>query len=275
MKRVFRTSLTVRLWAVMVLSLFAVSCSNDAFFGFNEECGEYQMHVSYITPNKYNEHLSLHSYNYDEWTLSDLYTISQAEDRMCIEFFEGRYFVRVESAELINVSDSLYNMIKDEYEYTNFLINGGKRMKVSRVRSSNPEDSSSYPNCVPIALTHIKSNAPSYSEAEAACDRADPNWRTHEGVYSMYVEGIINQFTNVYKVTPSTICFSEYKDLDQCVLLISKSDHNDHAVNAIYYDYGLFNNPRIEYKDFKAQKRGRIRISEMTALYPYISISND
>lgn len=36
MKRVFRTSLTVRLWAVMVLSLFAASCSNDAFFGFDE-----------------------------------------------------------------------------------------------------------------------------------------------------------------------------------------------------------------------------------------------
>lgn len=36
MKRVFRTSLTVRLWAVMVLSLFAASCSNDAFFGFED-----------------------------------------------------------------------------------------------------------------------------------------------------------------------------------------------------------------------------------------------
>lgn len=256
----------------ITVALFTVSCSNDDFFGLDDKYDDYDNRIDSFIQDGYDVFISLDSYDFKDWTIADYMKISEAEDRMEIIFNSGLYTIGAKSAKKINIADSLFDMIKGDYEYTNSLLNKNKQ-RIMRSIKSNPEDGCLYPNCVPIALTHLKYNAPTYQQAEAECDAVDSTWRSHNGVYSMYVEGLINQHISVYKLTPSTINFTEYTDLDQCVLLINEGGHQDHAVNASYYDpsCGLFNTPRIRYYDFKREHSGRIRISEMTALYPYNS----
>ena len=261
----------VKLLLTAFTGIAAISCSSDEFFGFEEQYDFKDDKIDCSIQKKYDIFISLESYDFKKWTLEDLKKISQAEDRMEIIFNNGTYAIGAKSAYAVNISDSLFNMIKGDYEYTNSILNKNRYKNIKRNIKSDPEDGSLYPNCVPIALTHLKYNAPTYQQAEAECDAVDSAWRNHNGVYSMYVEGLINNHISVYKLTSSTINFTEYKDLDQCVLLINEGGHQDHAVNASYYDpsYGITNNPRIFYYDFKRGHSGRIHISEMTALYPY------
>lgn len=163
--------------AAMALCInLAGSCSaDDDYFGLDDESYSYQARAATSDNLGY---LSLSSYNPAEWTDSDYTIMSVAAERIGVSFSQSKnkYVFSESSGKNINVSDSLYDLVKSQYELTNTILNT-KSKRFARMKRSSAE-STSIPDCVPRAISNMGKNKPSYADAVAACDEAAPNWRT-------------------------------------------------------------------------------------------------
>lgn len=158
MERVFITSLTVRLWAVMVLSLFAVSCSNDAFFGF-EDLDAFDSFAEgdlcYDTTKQPSwqdsTYLDLEERFFVDFTEEDWNIYIEAEERLSFGYSQkGQCYILQTSGKDVNISDRLFNQIKANCENTNKIIesNINAERKIARNKSRNAESTLTGNDCV-------------------------------------------------------------------------------------------------------------------------------
>ena len=218
------------------------------------------------------EYLDLKTYDYREWTEREILIMGIAESRMNVLFKNNKYVIQAKNGAEINVSESLFNLVKSQLEHTNIILNSRDR-RIVRTKNNNPESSSGLPNCVPVAISHMGQDAPSYDDAVAQCNIFHPTWVQDGGVYSSLVGPIIRVFTSV-TTRLNMNSYSIVTNLNNCVLLLPQGGNIDHAVNAIYYDpnYDMLNIKRIIYVDYSGGgtgTTGRVDPSQMTTIYTF------
>lgn len=139
--------------AIMLLSIgvFAASCINDDLY-------EYGNDLNNSSEYRNQEFLDLSDYSdLGHLSVRDQLILQEAEERMNIQFIDGLFKTRYNKGAEINVSDKLFDYIKDNYDHLNFLTEKTKTpQKTRRVKSNAPESSSPYAgeDCVPIAISH-------------------------------------------------------------------------------------------------------------------------
>lgn len=222
--------------------------------------------------------LNLSSYEPTKWTANDYEMMAEAAIRMGVSFSKSKnkYIYEASSGADVNIADSLYNLVKNQFELTNSIINSAGNTKVVRRKTSEMEgNNSEIPNCVPMAISNMGQNAPSYAEVVAACDSIDPGWRTKGGVDSDKVQTILNLYTpTTYRTNMNGV--NSGTNLNKCVLLIDQGDSKDHAVNATQYEIRIGSDHHyhgfIYYKDHTSNSNlgdGAILVSQMTAIFTF------
>lgn len=187
-----------------------------------------------------------------KWNQENHDIVALAAERMGISFVNNCYVFAATSGKEVNISDSLFITVKEQFGYTNKILNEASFKTVNRLKRGNAEPSSIINDCVPRAIEHMGQNAPSFDKAVAMCDECDPGWRKRGGVQSDYVGIIISRFANVTSFSssqlPDTINFAP----NNCVMLIKRSGGvMDHAVNVTrittrnekhYFSYADYSN---------------------------------
>ena len=241
-------------------------------YGIEEDlylCSEEMESVK--TRAAYTEYLSLPTYDPQKWSQENHDIMTLAAERMGVSFVNNQYVFTASCSEEVNISDSLFIIIKELFGYTNKILNETSSNNVTRLKRGNYESSNMgpEPNCVPKAISNMGQNAPSYSEILSVCDKYDPNWRTNGGVSASFVGPFIRLYTNVKSMNslPADTLFTP----NRCVMLINKGGLIDHAVNVttisksgnvhslMYVDYSSTGNGTI----------GSIYSSQMTSIYPF------
>ncbi len=229
------------------------SCSaDDDYFGLDDESYSYQTRAATSDTLRY---LTLSTYDQEKWTDEEFATLADAAMRMGVYFSKSKnkYVFSESNGKNINVSDSLYDLVKSQFEHTNSILNAKKSAKVRRRKTSSIETIGVVPNCVPTAISHMGQGAPSYEDAIVACDTIDPGWLQKGGVASNKVGRIIRVFTPVTSMK-NVDSFGTGYNFNQCVMLINQGGNIDHAVNAthIITCTGTDGNSikLINYKDF-------------------------
>lgn len=277
MKRLNKTkgmyALLIAVAACIGITIYGSCSADEDFWGFDEE---------YISTENtraekmdMSEYLTLSTYDFKKWTEKDYRIMEIAEDRMGVYYAESKnkYVIEAKNGQNINISDSLYNTIKSQYELTNSILSAKTNHRITRQKRSDPENTPNY-NCVPIALSHMGRNAPSYATAELECNAIWSNWRT-EGIPASYVGGIIRLHAQVYSYTDMN-AYNETKMLENCVLLIPTDEiMYGHAVNATYYNpkAGWLHMKRIYYVDYSQDslgKSGTIHPRTIIAIFPFV-----
>ena len=226
------------------------SCSADEdFWGFDEEYTSTENTRSEV--KDMSEYLTLSSKNIKEWTQKDYLNFGIAADRMGVSFVNGKYVFKALRGKDINVSDSLIDVVKDLFGYTNTILNANmSNSNIPREKIRSPEMIYLLPNCVPMAVSKMEDSTrvPPYEAIEAACDARFIGWRENGGVPTEEVEGFVKIYTRVDTYDHLGFCTSDTTKLYHCVMQINRSPNN-HAVNAIecvkignsktvfYYDY--------------------------------------
>lgn len=240
------------MFSSVLLSSTFVSCEGNGMYGIEEDlypCSEEMESVK--TRAVYTEYLSLSTYDPKKWSQEEHDTMILAAERMGISFVNNCYVFTATSGKEVNISDSLFITVKEQFGYTNKILNEASFKTVNRLKRGNAE-SSIINDCVPRAIEHMGQGAPSFEAAVAMCDKCDPGWRGRGGVQSGYVGLIINKFTITGVLSssqlPDTINFVP----NNCVMLINRSGGNiDHAVNVTqittrnkkhYFSYADYSN---------------------------------
>lgn len=245
MKRVFRTNLTVRLWAVMVLSLFAASCSNDAFFGFDED---YELLD--------NDYALMNNGDFIDAVVQDLKIFPiKINDR-------GLFDIPEYETVASRISFDSYTKIRNMMIYSNKYLNGSQ---IRRLKSSNNEGVynpiPNNPDCFIYAFSNYGNGAPSFNIIRSECDRLFPQWRTY-GVPESVQSYIIDHSNVPYSITTSGLS----RDCSLLNALVFVNGGNitvngntyqiDHCVNGIYYYHNVGGVDVIMYFDYKSWQYG-------------------
>ena len=271
MKRFNKTNgmyaLLIAVAAMIGITIYGSCSADEDFWGFDEEFASTKN--TRAEKMDMSDYLTLSTYNEDDWTDEDYTIMVMAEERMGVSFMNNQYVFSATCGREINVSDSLYYLIRSEYELTNTIINSNPYQKKVRAKRGDPESSPS-PNCVAVALCHMGQDpASSVQEAESICTLYDNKWREHGGVYTNRVLLIIEEFTSVTERDSITDSDS-ITEFDECVMLIPTSLPNiDHAVNARKYIKKNNGTRKIRYYDYWNHKSGSIGSSEITYIYTF------
>jgi hypothetical protein len=251
--------------AVAVVGIVAACTADDDLWGLEDETKTSFDGKTRAESSDTMKYLSISTYDSEKWTDMDYEIMDEAADRIGVSFSEvkNKYVFDKSSAKGINMSDSLYELVCSQFELTNQIMNENKK-KVARKKVKSGDVSSTLPDCVPVAISHMGQGAPTYENAVAACDKYAKGWRTSGGVPSSKVGPIINKFTSV--TTKTSVTDSCDVDLNYCVLLINQGGNVDHAVNAKKYEHS---SRKFYYKDFGKNATGTVDVSLVTAFYPF------
>ena len=248
--------------------ILLASCSQDDDYYDSDMYKSHKLDINIGTRGFSNKYLEISTYDSEKWTKEDYKIMALAEERMGVTFIKNRYIIKASCGEDVNISDSLFNLVKSRFEYSNSIINANSSKRLVRMKKGDPESSSIVPDCVPAAVAHMGQGAPSYDAVVAKCDLYDPNWRNNGGVASSHVGPIIRCFTNATTLAalPSDTNFIPNK----CVMLIPKTGKRDHAVNVTNVTFHS-GGATISYEDHSSSSNGSgsIQSNQMTSIYPF------
>jgi len=250
---------------VYVISSTFISCSNDEFFGFDDD-----YYNELYNKCKSSDFLDLTSIDLNNLSNSDLSVITQAINRMGIITPEGT-IGSLPSHNNFNLSDNLFNIIVGLFNKTNTLVSNRNDHK--RKKNTNRETDVIL-DCFVISLSNYGHGAPSYDEIASICSKKDPNWRRH-GVLEGLKESIFIACGVPYLI--SEYGFSNNRDLDNAVVVIKGQPVVidgityivNHDVNGTYY----VNNPSsfdyIFYCDYQNFSFGIVPIGMVNRIFYY------
>ncbi len=257
----------------IMVALFTASCSNDEFFGFDDESYKMVDQSELINLNNLDlsEYLSVSSFNPEEWSDSDYIAFSAATERIGVSYSEKKkqYVFKASCGKDINVSDTLYKIVVNLFGHTNMIMSSRDTQK-KRNKTNNREMFWGLPDCGPAAVSHMGQYAPSYSTAIAKCDEMFPNWRQNWGIPRDSLGVYINEFVFVARYHNMSFCSSPITSLKNIVMFYFIQYPYGHIVNVYKYtrlgSFGL-----LYYHDYSAtsQGDGTLMESQMSDIYPF------
>ncbi len=262
------------MFSSVLLSSTFISCEGNGMYGIEEDLYPYSEEMESVkTRAAYTEYLYLPTYDPKKWNQENHDIVALAAERMGISFVNNCYVFAATSGKEVNISDSLFITVKEQFGYTNKILNETSFKTVNRLKRGNFEspNTTPEPNCVPKAISNMGQSAPSYSSIVSICDIWDPDWRTTGGVSSTFVGPLIRLYTSVKSMAslPADTLFTT----NRCVMLINKGGIADHAVNATSISKSG-NGHTIFYVDYSSSGNGAtgsINSAQMTAIYPFLN----
>lgn len=107
------------------------------------------------------EFLDIKTYDMSKMTETDFKTIIKAMERLDVSRKDGLYVVKETSGNQVNISNQLFDFVKQSFSRTNKLLKGRKLKNIiARINSGNPED------CVAHAIAGLNAGV-SYAQADA------------------------------------------------------------------------------------------------------------
>lgn len=200
-----------------------------------------------------------------------------ATKRMGVSFSESKqlYVFVASNGSEINVSDSLYNVVKCMFEHTNTQMNKTRKSKFVRHKIKAGDVNAGLPDCVPAAIAHMSVGAPSYEDAIKKCDELFPTWRTAGGVPVESVYSFINKYTPVNKYTNLSFCdlSNDSTSLNNMVMVFYATS-TIHAANA-HKCSKVPGCTVIHYHDYSATSAGDglITSDRLIYIYPYANFN--
>lgn len=267
----------LKMIAAMALSItvayFTASCSNDEFFGFDNESHNMEDLSELINQNNLDlsDYLTVSSFNPEEWSDSDYIAFSAATERMGVSYSETKkqYEFKVSNGKDINVSDTLYSMVVNLFGHTNMIMSSHD-IKNKRIKNNNREIWWGLPDCGPAAVSHMGLYAPSYSDAISKCNEMFPNWIQNGGIPRDSLGVYIREFVFVARYHDMSFCSSPITTLRNVVMFYFIQYPYGHIVNVYKYtkcgSYKL-----LYYHDFSStsQGNGTLLESQMSDIYPF------
>ena len=267
------------MFSSVLLSSTFISCEGNGMYGIEEDlypCSEDMECVK--TRAVYTEYLDLPTYEPEIMTKRDfkkrrLKLVVLAAERMGLSFINNHYVFTASCGNEVNISDSLFNYVKEQFEYSNKILNENSSESIIRLKRGNNEwgnGSNNLPNCVPAAISHMGKGTPSYDNVVRRCDYYDSDWRTTGGVDGMFVGPIIREFysnTETMYSLPKDTTFTPNK----CVMMLKRGTKG-HTVNVDDIE-AYIDGHMISYSDYsstgKGEDAGVVHNSEMAAIYPF------
>ncbi len=226
-----------------VTSVSAISCSNDGFFGFDDEL-PYSLYSDSFNQLDYSSNIYL-TIDEEKKVFSDLdyEIIASALNRIVACNVDGIIQIKKSDYNSLNMSKGLYDICVDMIYHTNNIVYDIiKQKKHKRVKTTSREFVRVEKDCVPVALTHIPAGfALNIQQAYSYCDQYDTNWRT-TGVHKSSLIRLLNE--EIHSVASYDGGFlynnsdSNVTNLDYCLLLFRGNSDYDipgHAVNAVTF----------------------------------------
>lgn len=273
MKQTDRLEMIGLMAVYVTIAIFTNSCSNDAFFGLEEERNKWEEQSESIRLNNLDlsEFLTVSSLKPEEWTDSDFMAFSAATERIGVTYSETKnlYEFKASCGKDVNVSDTLYSMVLNLFGHTNMIMSSHDTQKKHK-KTNNREFFWGLPDCGPAAVSHMGQYAPSYSTAIAKCDEMFPNWRQNWGIPRDSLGVYINKFVFVARYHNMSFCSSPITSLKNIVMFYFIQYPYGHIVNVYKYtrlgSFGL-----LYYHDYSAtsQGDGTLMESQMSDIYPF------
>lgn len=244
----------------LLFSIAAISCSNDAFFGFENDDSlnlydSWQNTIQSDENNSLASNLSKISFNVDE---------------------NGCFHITDRYDEKLGLSRSDYDKLVNMMYYTNDLLNSNK---TKRIKSNNREGGlPRTPDCFLYSLSHYGHGAPSYGQIAQDCDIFFPDWRSY-GVPDKVQNKILTKHSVVYQSSPNGFGYN-IVDLDNAMVFIdgetvTVNGHQyilTHCVNGQSYYHDINGYDIIYYCDYQTMRFGLISIQSVYKLYHHPSI---
>ncbi len=163
MKKVEKLKLSMTMAVCFMVALFATSCSNDDFFGFNDDFSTNYDSDLMLNSEYYKDYLD---WDYDGLLINATYDerqlfITAYERCQYILSSEGLLSTKVKNGAQINISEKLFYYISERVRESNVIFSNMKISKrVDRVKSRNVEQNDiiyNNLNCPCFALAYVKS----------------------------------------------------------------------------------------------------------------------
>lgn len=260
MKQINKLKMIAAMAMSVTVTLFTASCSNDEFFGFDDE-----IPYGLYSGSSYQPNYSSDSYlniDKEKKAYSDLEykIIASALNRVVASNIDGIIQIKKFDYNSLNISKQLYDICVNMINHTNKIVYDRIKQKSNkRVKTLSRESGSVWGDCVPVALTHIPAGvAPNLQQAYSYCDQYDSNWRT-TGVHKSSLVRLLNNEIHSVSQNDGGFLYNNYNNnvvnLDYCLLLFKRNNNSDisgHAVNAVTFVSNLptSNNGWIFYCDY-------------------------
>lgn len=160
MKQTNKLKMIASMAICVIVAIFAASCSNDAFFGFDDS------YSSVV----FNNTLSIQYDTYLDWDYTGILADASEEDKMiyfeamqrCNYCYQNGYLItNVNKAQDVNISESLFNYIQERVNESNRSFSlFTSQTKIQRYKNGNREEGDviyNNLNCSCFALAYIKS----------------------------------------------------------------------------------------------------------------------
>ena len=260
MKQTNKLKMIASMAICVIVAFFAASCSNDAFFGFDDQNDFYEDGISnYSYFIEWDSSFFCTSDN--EFNIEKYEIINEAIERMGIYKQNDIYYFKHKTAQQIGISEELYNYIYERFSFTNSIIREIRNK--TTVKNGNREYwHYGIEDCFIHSTSHYSPDAPSYDAVAACCSILQPNWPS-EGVY------YDNRFVvfNLFELSYNPVTSLNYTTfLDNAVVSIRGSRIN-HCVNGTTYIHSSQNEDYIDYFDYQRNRFGYVWASDLIDIF--------
>ena len=211
----------------------------------------------FVSP--YDDYLDLATYEMSRMSAKDMETVSKAIRRLDIKNENNLFQIKQTSGAHVNISEDLFNYIKDGFEVTNRIVNHQPFNEMTlRVKSGNPEGGTQPQDstrCVAYALSGLGINlnrAISYIDSLGYS-----NGVPADSMYAVFR----NFFPNGRSVNINTM---NYGTMPGNLLYFRTFDSTGHAVNGTFYDSG---SRVIMYNDLQNGQTGFTTSDQVMGLF--------
>ncbi len=268
--------------AFIFVTLFAASCSSDAFFGFDDDSFDSISSGGNCIKNVINpsdldciEFLDLTNLSLPKMTKEDLEILDKAEARLNITIINGVYNIREKSGSEINISERLFKFIISNFEKTNIIMRETAQTKVKRSKSGNGEVIISN-DCVAYAISYMCEL--DYSTVNSWLSATFGQVYAQGGVPFDFVPYAVRHFRPTaysHSSYPTGGLFNSNTLSDGVMVINGINSNNYHAVNAqSYHEPGALNsNHIVRYYDSMDGRGGTLYI--LSNNIPSYDLSNN
>lgn len=188
----------------LLLALVFDGCDQNSLYEFEE--------------NEYSDYLDLSSYNFEKMSENDIHILQRADQRVGVYKENGIYKLSRSRGIEANMSEKLFNLIKENYDYLNIILAPSLKTQIPRSKSGNPEVPQNT-DCVAHAIAHLCGL--SVSEVNAVLSANIPGYSSGYGVAVEDLLGAVRLFR------PGASEHSSFTVGDNSGIIAIK----DHAVN--------------------------------------------
>ena len=260
MKQTNKLKMIASMAICVIVVFFAASCSNDAFFGFDDQNDFNEEGISnYSYFIEWDSTLFSDSHNNSNSSRNDL--LLEAINRIGVYKKNGVYCFRNNSARQIGMSDELYNYICGKFLNTNSILR--KINNKTSKKNGNREWWDYMPkDCFIHSISHYSADSPSYTDALNYCLSIQPDLL----VYGIYPGNRNKAFEN-FNLSYSVVTSLDYSTHLNGAIVSIRGTYINHCVNGITYLHSNVNDDYIDFYDNQMGFSGFVCITEVIDLF--------